>query len=134
MMFCVWNGGMQGVGLLARQDTSTLSFAIGFAMFVAGMAVNYHSDATLRALRRKGGGYQIPRGGAFEWVSGANFLAECVEWMGFAVAAGNLEGWAFAAFTASNIGPRAWRTHQWYKDTFKNKYPNNRKALIPYLL
>ena len=97
----------------------------------------------------------IPRGGAIELVSGANFLGEILEWTGFAIAAytplkltGALATFqsipllgilvsppvAFALFTASNIGPRALEHHRWYVETFKKAYPKDRKALIPFLL
>lgn len=77
-------------------------------------------------------GYKIPRGGAFEWVSGANFFGEIVEWVGFAIAAWSLPAAAFAFFTFCNIGPRGLHHHQWYKQRFKD-YPADRKALIPFL-
>ncbi len=78
-------------------------------------------------------GYKIPRGGAFEWVSGGNYLGEIVEWAGFAAAAGSLPAAAFAIFTLCNIGPRAWHHHQWYKKRFDD-YPCKRRALIPFVL
>ena len=77
-------------------------------------------------------GYRIPRGGAFEWVSGANYFGEALEWIGYALAAWTLPATAFAIFTFGNIGPRAWHHHQWYKRRFQS-YPSNRRAIIPYI-
>lgn len=89
-------------------------------------------------------------GGLFEYVSGANFLAESIEWTGFAIAAWTLPALAFAVFTWANIGfGRAIHHHQYvrkrrdenafvsfrfYLDKFKDQYPKNRKAIIPFLL
>ena len=50
----------------------------------------------------------------FEYVSGANFLGEIVEWIGFHVACYNLPSLAFAVFTLCNIGPRAFHHHRWH--------------------
>ncbi len=44
-------------------------------------------------------GYKIPRGGMFEYISGANFFGEILEWAGFALAAWSLPAFAFALFT-----------------------------------
>lgn len=79
-------------------------------------------------------GYKIPHGGLFEYVSGANFAGEIVEWFGWAIAAGCLPAWAFALFTAMNIGPRAIQHHRWYKRHFGAAYPAHRMALIPYVI
>ena len=48
----------------------------------------------------------------FEYVSGANFFGEIVEWLGFALYAQSLPALAVAIGSASNIGPRAWSHHQ----------------------
>ena len=77
-------------------------------------------------------GYKIPRGGCFEYVSGANYMGEMLEWCGYAVAAGSLPAAAFACFTVCNIGPRGWQHHQWYKERFP-RYPRHRKAVLPFL-
>ncbi|VDM71373.1 unnamed protein product [Strongylus vulgaris] len=69
----------------------------------------------------------------FEYVSGANFLGEIIEWTGYAIASRSLPAIAFAIFTACNIGPRAIHHHQWYLNKFQD-YPKERKALIPFLL
>ncbi|ETN85485.1 3-oxo-5-alpha-steroid 4-dehydrogenase [Necator americanus] len=107
---------------------------IGIGIFALGMYINMQSDSILRNLRRPGeSGYKIPRGGMFEYVSGANFLGEMIEWTGYAIASGSLPAIAFAIFTASNIGPRAIHHHQWYLSKFPD-YPKNRKAVIPFLL
>ncbi|XP_034324182.1 3-oxo-5-alpha-steroid 4-dehydrogenase 1 isoform X4 [Magallana gigas] len=72
-------------------------------------------------------------GGLFEYVSGANFFGEIVEWLGFAVANGTLPTFAFFFFTLCNIGPRACHHHQWYREKFED-YPKKRRALIPFIL
>jgi len=51
-------------------------------------------------------------GGMFEYVSGANYFGEIVEWFGFAIASWSLPAAAFALMTLFNIGPRAIYHHQ----------------------
>jgi hypothetical protein len=71
-------------------------------------------------------------GGAFRWVSAANYFGELVEWTGFAIAAMTPAAWAFAVFTAANLVPRAWSHHRWYRATFP-EYPAARRSIIPYI-
>jgi len=104
---------------------------VGIALFVLGYGINRHSDALLRSLRKPGeGGYKIPRGGFYRWVSCPNYLGEIMEWIGFALATWTLAGAAFAAFTIANLAPRALSHHAWYRDRFP-EYPSHRRALIP---
>jgi len=78
--------------------------------------------------------YRIPRGGLFEYISGANFFGEMLEWSGFAIAGGgSLPSVTFAAFTILNLAPRAWHHHLWYRNHFGKEYPVERKALVPFL-
>jgi 3-oxo-5-alpha-steroid 4-dehydrogenase 1 len=146
LAFCAWNGYLQVRDLthLSCQDDETQDlsdarfrspvFYFGVALFFAGFGANLHSDAILRNLRKPGEtGYKIPRGGLFEYVSGANFCAEIFEWFGFAIAAGTPTALCFAIFTFSNIATRAHSHHQWYLNKFKDDYPSNRKAVIPFI-
>nr|XP_040041500.1 3-oxo-5-alpha-steroid 4-dehydrogenase 2-like [Gasterosteus aculeatus aculeatus] len=137
--FCSLNGFLQGHHLLhcARFQHTWLRdarLAAGFLLFVVGMIINLHSDHILRGLRRPGETvYRIPRGGMFEFVSGANFLGEILEWGGYALASWSLPATAFAFFTACSIGPRAYQHHRDYQQRFGD-YPRHRKALIPFIL
>ena len=109
-------------------------FIVGVALFVSGYAINKWSDATLRALRKPGErGYEIPRGGLFEWISCPNYFGELIAWAGWAVATWSLPGLAFALFTAANLLPRARANHQWYLQRFAD-YPKRRRAMLPLLL
>jgi len=109
-------------------------FLAGAALFALGMAVNVASDNTLFKLRRPGDeGYRIPHGGLYRWVSAPNYLGELIEWAGFALAAWSLPALAFFLFTAANLVPRAIANHRWYRERFKD-YPQERKALIPFLV
>eukprot|EP00128_Syssomonas_multiformis_P014123 Colp12_sorted_trinity150504_noHs@29642 len=138
--FCVLNGYMQGRYLTeyARYPEDWIQgprFILGLAVFFTGMAINIHSDSVLINLRKPGEtGYKIPKGGMFEYVSGANFFGEIVEWTGFAIASWNVCSFAFALFTACNIAPRAYQHHKWYLGKFKEEYPKARKAVFPFLL
>ena len=95
--------------------------------------MNLHADTCLIRLRGDGtGGYKIPHGGAYRWVSCPNYLGEILEWIGFAVATWSLTGAAFAVWTIANLFPRARDHHRWYQERFPD-YPVERKALIPRL-
>ncbi|KAK9817238.1 hypothetical protein WJX72_011616 [[Myrmecia] bisecta] len=135
--FTLYNGFLQGWYLTRWQpghpETLSPRFLLGVALWLGGWAINLQADATLRSLRKPGEtGYKIPRGGAFEYVSGANFFGEIVEWAGFALASWSFAAAAFAMFTFCNIAPRAHQHHQWYLKRFKD-YPRSRRAVIPYV-
>ena len=106
-------------------------FVIGAALFATGMAINLHSDTVLLGLGRgPDGGYQIPRGGAYRWLSCPNYAGEILEWSGWALATWSLPGLAFAVWTAANLAPRARTHHAWYRQRFPD-YPRGRRALLP---
>ncbi|XP_044047411.1 3-oxo-5-alpha-steroid 4-dehydrogenase 2-like [Siniperca chuatsi] len=138
-IFCSLNGFLQGHHLLhcAQFEDTWLTdarLAAGFLLFAVGMVINIHSDFILRSLRKPGETvYRIPHGGMFEFVSGANFFGEIVEWCGYAVASWSLPTFAFAFFTACSIGPRACQHHRDYQQRFED-YPRGRKAVLPFLL
>ncbi|XP_034016702.1 3-oxo-5-alpha-steroid 4-dehydrogenase 1 isoform X1 [Thalassophryne amazonica] len=138
-VFCMFNGYMQVRYLshYAEYPESWVThpfFIIGSVLWLVGWLVNMHSDHVLRTLRKPGEtGYKIPRGGMFEYVSGANFLGEITEWVGFALAGHSLQSSAFAVFTTVVLGSRALAHHKWYLEKFED-YPKNRKALIPFVL
>lgn len=133
-MAMVFNGFNAGGNALALSDRPIdLPLVAGLGLFFAGMLVNLHADHVLRSLRRPGEtGYKIPHGGLYSVVSAPNYLGEILEWVGFAIAAQTLAGWAFAAFTFANLAPRALSHHRWYRQRFTD-YPPQRRALIPFL-
>jgi len=144
-MFCFLNGYMQARDITQYhrfEHDSEIRMWTGVTVFFIGMGINIDSDSILRNLRRgpqDAGKYYIPRGGMFDYVSGANFFGEIVEWTGFALASGSVPAAVFAFFTVCNIGPRAVQHHLDYKIKFsgrdgKELYPVERKALIPFLL
>jgi 3-oxo-5-alpha-steroid 4-dehydrogenase 1 len=109
-------------------------FLIGATLFIAGAFINRDADRRLFALRGPGeSGYKIPQGGLYRYVSCPNYLGEIIEWTGFALATWSLPGLAFALYTAANVGPRALSHHRWYQRNFAD-YPQDRKALIPFVL
>lgn len=108
-------------------------FWLGLVLFAGGLTLNAASDRTLRRLRRAGGGYRIPHGGGFRYVSSPNYLGEIVEWTGWAVLTWSLAGASFALYTIANLAPRALANHRWYRETFPD-YPEGRRALVPFVL
>ncbi|VDN17371.1 unnamed protein product [Gongylonema pulchrum] len=137
--FCTANGYIQGAwhsnyATFEISSGNLMCYITGTVLYVSGMIINISSDLILRNLRQDGtSGYKIPRGGFFEYVSGANFFGEFVEWLGYAIFARTLPAFAFLTFTACNIGPRAYHHHKWYQKKFED-YPKRRKAFIPFVL
>ncbi|XP_010529772.1 PREDICTED: steroid 5-alpha-reductase DET2 [Tarenaya hassleriana] len=109
-------------------------FGIGMVVFLTGMWINMESDRILVRLKKENrGGYVIPRGGWFKLVSCPNYFGEIVEWLGWAVMTWSWAGSGFFLYTCANLVPRARASHSWYMDKFKDEYPKNRKAVIPFL-
>ena len=139
IVFNVSNGYLNGRYLGLHTDDYPIDwlidprFLIGTAIFFLGLGINRHADRILLKLRRPGdSGYAIPHGGLFRWVSCPNYLCECLEWVGWAIAAWSLPGLLFAVWTAANLVPRARTHHRWYRATFPD-YPPERRAMVPYL-
>lgn len=136
-VFCTVNGLQIGHyhTKYAALNFNSFNFWIGAFLFFFGLWINIDSDNRLLRLRQSSkDGYKIPEGGFFEYVSAANYFGECLEWVGFAIASWSLPALAFSLFTWSNIGPRAYHHHIYYKEKFGSKYPKKRKAIIPFLI
>lgn len=116
--FCCVNGFLQGHYLLHCAHfgdgwTSNYRYQTGLLLFYIGMAINIHSDYILRNLRKPGEViYRIPKGGLFEYVSGANYLGEIMEWFGYVLSTWSLPTLSFALFSLCFIGPRAYYHHR----------------------
>ncbi|KAJ7991701.1 hypothetical protein DPEC_G00286610 [Dallia pectoralis] len=138
-VFCVYNGYMQVRYLSHFADypadwVTSPYFITGSLLWLVGWLVNIHSDHILRNLRKSGEtGYKIPKGGLFDYVSGANFFGEITEWAGFALAGQSIQGASFSIFTLSVLASRGFAHHRWYLQKFED-YPKSRKALVPFIL
>lgn len=107
---------------------------MGIILFIFGMVVNLQSDQILINLRRNNPGvYKIPNGGLYRWISSPNYFGEIIEWLGFALMVNSLPAFSFFIWTVANLLPRALDNHVWYKSQFED-YPENRKAVIPFIL
>lgn len=133
------NGTINGYGVFHHYsyDLSYLvsgKFISGIALFAAGFIINKLSDEKLRNLRKQSPDkYVLPAGGLFNYVSNPHYFGEILEWAGWAIATWSLPGLAFFVFTFANLFPRAVASHIWYKSHFSD-FPENRKAIIPFIL
>jgi 3-oxo-5-alpha-steroid 4-dehydrogenase 1 len=110
-----------------------IRFISGAILFLFGFYINNQSDTILLQLKSSGGGYKIPMSGMFRYVSCPNYLGEIMEWCAFALMVWSLPALSFAIWTIANLFPRAILTHNWYKEYFPD-YPENRKAVIPFII
>ena len=132
-IFNLFNGFFVGyeIGNISQLEFG-VNTIIGLIIFFVGMYINRSSDNKLISLRQENTEYQIPNGGMFKYISCPNHFGEIVEWIGFAIIVLNLGSLSFALWTAFNLIPRALNHHNWYINSFK-EYPNDRKAVIPFI-
>lgn len=134
------NGALFSHDYLGQYATRWLTdprFLVGLAIYLCGFVLLVNSESIVRNLRDKNSPgvaeYRIPYGGGFRFVTSPAYLGELIAWTGFAVLTWALPGVAILLITAGNLVPRALDTHRWYRQKFA-EYPDERKALIPYLL
>ncbi len=141
--FNIINGIMQGGGLFwfpnpdfAEGTTYLLRWnaIVGIALFVVGLAINWHSDHVIRHLRQPGDTrHYLPQKGMYRYVTSANYFGELLEWIGFAIAAATPVAWVFPIWTAANLVPRAHAIHIKYRSEFGDEAVGCRKRIIPFL-
>lgn len=121
--------------MYSPQWLASPQFVAGTLIFIAGMAINIHSDHIIRNLRKPGDTrHYIPRGGMFRFVSSANYLGELIEWVGFAVLTWSAAGAVFALWTFANLAPRAAKTHSRYCREFGQEFTSLKlKKIIPFI-
>lgn len=138
-IFNLINGFINGISLsvIHTYDVTWLTdprFIVGTGVFLLGFSINRRADWVLQHLRRPGEtSYKIPQGGLYNFISCPNYLGEMIQWLGWAIATWSFAGLAFFIWTTANLLPRALKHNQWYRDTFP-EYPQNRRALIPWVL
>lgn len=108
---------------------------IGGAIYILGMVINIHSDHIVRNLRKDGDTrHYIPRGGAFKYVSSANYFGELVEWIGFAIASWSWAGVVFVWWSFANLVPRSNALKKRYTREFGEEFTSlKRKRIIPFI-
>ena len=142
MVFNTLNALMQGgwIFYLAPADYYADWFAkpyiyVGVLLFFAGMFINMQSDYIIRHLRKEGDTrHYIPRGGAFRYVSSANYFGELLEWTGFAIASWSWAGVVFVLWTFANLAPRSASLYKRYANEFGEEFTSlGRKRIIPFI-
>lgn len=110
-------------------------FWVGIVIFFTGMFINMHSDHIVRNLRKPGDTkHYIPYGGAYRYVSSANYFGELVEWTGFAIATWSLTGLLFVWWTFANLAPRSHSLYKRYEREFGEEFTKlKRKRIIPFI-
>jgi len=112
-------------------------FIVGTVIFFVGMAINWHSDYIIRHLRKPGDTkHYLPKGGLYNYVTSANYLGECIEWMGWAILTWSLAGFVFFWFTMSNLVPRSNSIYHRYEKEFAEEFSQHRpklKRILPFI-
>lgn len=122
-------------GLYSAEWLASPQFIVGSLVFLAGMFINLQSDHIIRHLRKPDDTrHYIPRGGMYRYVTGANYMGEFTEWLGYAILTWSLGGLAFALWTFANLAPRARSIHRRYLDEFGDEYARlNRNYILPFI-
>ncbi|KAG0679476.1 3-oxo-5a-steroid 4- dehydrogenase [Pichia californica] len=95
---------------------------------------NLYCHILLRRLRSDGSReHKIPYGFAFKFVSFPNYFFEFLSWTVFALMTNNWSSYFFLIVGTGTMMMWAKQKHAKYKKTFGDKYPKNRKAMIPFI-
>jgi very-long-chain enoyl-CoA reductase len=95
---------------------------------------NYSAHRTLKKLKEENFGKRgIPRGGLFEYVSCPHYFFELCSWFIFSLIVNTVTSYLFVLYSLISMGTLAIKKHKAYLDYFKEKYPKDRKAMIPYI-
>ncbi|KAJ2787491.1 hypothetical protein GGI15_000678 [Coemansia interrupta] len=130
---------VDGIGSPGWISPSIWLVAFGFALYIYASVHQWRCHHILYRLRRrslrKGSGYAIPSGDLFEYVVCPHFLCEILVYVAIWIVSGFQATtllWTIG-WTAINLGITARETRKWYIETFGTKFPNKRRALVPFV-
>jgi len=113
---------------------------VGFAISIISQLSNFYCHIILKNLRAPDGkgGYQIPSGFLFNYVTCANYTTEILQWVGFNLATQTIAGYLFAAAASYIMTVWALQKHKRLRKIFDGqdgrvKYPK-RWVILPPLL
>jgi protein-S-isoprenylcysteine O-methyltransferase Ste14 len=112
----------------------SMKFILGFIILIIGVTINTSADKVLIKIRNQNIGYQIPTGGLYKYITCPNYFGEIIQWTGFAIITWSFPALLFVLWTMANLIPRAKAYNNWYRLKFEGEYPNNKKAIIPYII
>ena len=109
------------------------------AMMLASEYMNLRCHLVLRDLRPPGTKKRgIPYGYGFDWVTSANFMWEFFTWVIFACLIRTIFSVVFCTIGFVTMSAKAVKNHkrnvEYFDGKKQEKYPTNRKAIIPFLL
>lgn len=111
----------------------SLRYVFAFLFFVCEIQ-NLKCHIILRELKAKNNGEKgIPSGEGFDLVSCANYFWEVMSWLFFSLCANHYSAYTFTILGLVIMSKWANERHVNYKKTFGDKYPKNRKRIIPFI-
>ncbi len=118
--------------------SGAIPMILGLALIVTG---SYHQHkchvilGKLRSIEPSGRGtYHIPYGDWFEYVSCPHYFSEVLIYIGMTICLySSPNAWLMTCFVVLNLTVNGHYTHKWYHNKFGDKYPTNRRAVIPFL-
>eukprot|EP00127_Corallochytrium_limacisporum_P005312 Clim_evm43s202 gene=Clim_evmTU43s202 len=75
--------------------------------------------------------YVVPMGGLFDYVCCPHYLCELGIWLGMAIYSGHVQNYIVFLVMVGYLGGRSVATERWYRHKMGDKYPKNRKRLLP---
>lgn len=123
------------VGWLNRNPipAADSTFVFGVILFIIGITGNFYHHKLLADLRKESTGYFIPKGGLFRYVVCPHYLFEIAGWLGIALLSRHTAVWMNLLVMVSFLTGQGLRALSWYRATFDD-FPNNRKAILPFIL
>jgi len=110
-----------------------IRYTFAFLFFTCEIK-NLKCHLILRELKEKNSGEKgIPNGEGFEYVSCANYFWEFLSWVFFSLFVNSLPFYVFTTFGFLIMRSWAIKKHKEYLKNFPDRYPRNRKAIIPFL-
>jgi very-long-chain enoyl-CoA reductase len=99
---------------------------IGFAIAAVSQISNFYCHIILKNLRAPDGkgGYQIPSGFLFNYVTCANYTTEIWQWIGFNIATQTLAGYLFLGAAGYIMSVWALQKHKRLRQVFAGLHPS----------
>lgn len=128
----LWKRFLFSTGFFER---SPLFLNLMAALWLWGETSNFWTHFNLASLRNDGSkDHKIPFGYGFNLVSCPNYFFEVVSWIAIAFMCGNWSAYVFTAIGFGQMYVWAVQKHRRYKREFGDRYPRNRKVMVPFLL